>query len=65
MTLRVNAAKGTPNQEDDDEKPETRNFLVPGEGFEPSRPFGQRILSPQRLPFRHPGERCKLLTFLD
>ena len=29
--------------------------LVPGEGFEPSRPFGQRILSPQRLPFRHPG----------
>ena len=23
------------------------------EGIEPSRPCGQRILSPQRLPFRH------------
>ncbi len=22
-------------------------------GFEPTRPFGQRILSPRRLPFRH------------
>ncbi len=28
---------------------------VPGAGFEPARPFGQRILSPPRLPFRHPG----------
>jgi hypothetical protein len=24
-------------------------------GVEPTRPFGQRILSPSRLPFRHPG----------
>ncbi len=29
--------------------------VVPEEGLEPSRPCGQRILSPQRLPFRHPG----------
>lgn len=29
--------------------------MVPGEGLEPSRPYGQGILSPQRLPFRHPG----------
>ena len=28
---------------------------VPGGGLEPPRPCGQRILSPQRLPFRHPG----------
>ncbi len=30
---------------------------VPGVGFEPTRPEGQRILSPPRLPFRHPGRR--------
>ena len=29
--------------------------LVPGEGLEPTHPLGQRILSPPRLPFRHPG----------
>jgi hypothetical protein len=29
--------------------------VVPGEGIEPTRPFGQGILSPLRLPFRHPG----------
>ena len=29
--------------------------MVPGAGFEPARPFGQWILSPPRLPFRHPG----------
>ena len=29
--------------------------LVPGAGFEPARSYDQRILSPQRLPFRHPG----------
>lgn len=29
--------------------------LVPGVGFEPTRAFTQRILSPPRLPFRHPG----------
>ncbi len=28
---------------------------VPGVGLEPTRPLGQRILSPPRLPFRHPG----------
>jgi diguanylate cyclase (GGDEF)-like protein/PAS domain S-box-containing protein len=28
---------------------------VPGAGLEPARPCGQRILSPPRLPFRHPG----------
>ena len=29
--------------------------IVPGAGLEPARPCGQRILSPLRLPFRHPG----------
>ena len=29
--------------------------LVPGEGLEPTQPLSQRILSPPRLPFRHPG----------
>ena len=29
--------------------------MVPRAGVEPARPFGQRILSPPRLPFRHPG----------
>ena len=29
--------------------------MVPRAGVEPARPYGQRILSPQRLPFRHPG----------
>ena len=33
---------------------ETYN-LVPREGFEPTPPCGERILSPQRLPFRHLG----------
>jgi hypothetical protein len=28
---------------------------VPGAGLEPARLFRQRILSPVRLPFRHPG----------
>ena len=28
---------------------------VPKEGLEPSRHYWQRILSPQRLPFRHSG----------
>ncbi len=35
--------------------------LVPGVGLEPTRPFGQRILSPPRLPFRHPGQSGTLL----
>jgi hypothetical protein len=29
--------------------------MVPRAGVEPARPYGQWILSPQRLPFRHPG----------
>src|SRR3954454_10441684 len=29
--------------------------LMPGAGFEPTRPHGQGILSAPRLPFRHPG----------
>ena len=33
--------------------------MVPRAGVEPARPYGQRILSPQRLPFRHPGTRSK------
>jgi hypothetical protein len=39
--------------------------VVPRAGVEPARPFGQWILSPQRLPFRHPGI-CQLsLAFLE
>jgi hypothetical protein len=34
--------------------------MVPRAGVEPARPYGQRILSPQRLPFRHPGTRAKI-----
>ena len=34
------------------------NALVPGAGLEPARAFAQRILSPLRLPFRHPGDIC-------
>ena len=30
-------------------------WCVPGAGFEPARPLGQRLLRPPRLPFRHPG----------
>ena len=30
-------------------------LMVPGEGVEPSHPFGRQILSLLRLPFRHPG----------
>ena len=33
-------------------------MVVPKEGFEPTRPCGQRILSPPRLPFRHFGAAC-------
>ena len=29
--------------------------MVPGEGVEPSHPYGRQILSLLRLPFRHPG----------
>lgn len=30
--------------------------LVPGAGLEPALPFGNQILSLERLPFRHPGQ---------
>jgi hypothetical protein len=36
-----------------------RLVMVPRVGVEPTRPYGQRILSPQRLPFRHPGTAGK------
>ena len=29
--------------------------LVPGAGLEPATPYGGWILSPLRMPFRHPG----------
>jgi predicted alpha/beta-hydrolase family hydrolase len=32
-------------------------FRVPEVGVEPTRPYGHRILSPARLPFRHSGMR--------
>ena len=35
--------------------PQSSLGIVPGAGLEPARPCGQRILSPLRLPFRHPG----------
>lgn len=39
--------------------------VVPGVGFGPTRPKGQRILSPPRLPFQPPGQigaRCENRT---
>lgn len=36
--------------------------LVPGEGFEPSRPWGWGILSPLCLPFHHPGTHICLFS---
>ena len=39
--------------------------MVPRAGVEPARPFGQRILSPQRLPFRHPGTHAKIARRLN
>lgn len=38
----------------------SRHFMVPQVGLEPTRPCGQRILSPLRLPLRHWG----ILIFL-
>lgn len=34
--------------------------MVPGAGLEPARPYGQWILSPVRLPFRHPGNSMRI-----
>jgi hypothetical protein len=47
--------------------------VVPEEGFEPSRDYSQRILSPSCLPFHHPGflkrthllENLSILFFLE
>lgn len=39
-----------------------RNIL-PGVGLEPTRPYGQGILSPQCLPFHHPGDRNGTVMF--
>ena len=40
-------------------------LLVPGEGVEPSRRITrQRILSPVRLPFRHPGKFTQNINVL-
>ena len=41
--------------------------MVPEEGIEPTRPFGQGILSPLRLPFRHSGMLSKrvLITLVQ
>ena len=33
----------------------TSSAVVPGAGFEPARPFGQRFLRPPCIPFHHPG----------
>ena len=38
-------------------------LLVPGAGVEPARPEGQGILSPPRMPFRHPGTVRASLTY--
>jgi hypothetical protein len=37
------------------DEPDDRIELVPGVGLEPTYPFEWGILSPLRLPFRHPG----------
>jgi hypothetical protein len=37
--------------------------MVPGVGVEPTRPEGQGILSPPRMPFRHPGEQQRWLAY--
>ena len=34
--------------------------LVPRAGVEPAPSYEERILSPQRLPFRHPGTNAKI-----
>ena len=38
---------------------------MPEARVELARPFGQRILSPSRLPFRHSGARARLLPVVD
>ena len=37
-------------------------LIIPMAGLEPARPYGQRILSPPRLPFRHTG-KCDRAAF--
>ena len=48
----LQAAVGTDREEPSSR---SRRSAVPGEGLEPSRPCSQWILSPSRIPFRHPG----------
>ena len=36
------------------------NEVVPRAGVEPAPSYEERILSPQRLPFRHPGTHAKI-----
>ena len=36
-------------------EPRLWKIRMPGVRFELTRPYGQRVLSPPRLPFRHPG----------
>ena len=40
------------------------SYVVPGVGVEPTNPFGSRILSPLRKPFRHPGIKFNCLNFM-
>src|SRR3989344_1658699 len=40
------------------------DVLMPGVGLEPTNPFGSKILSLLRKPFRHPGKRQLLASSL-
>lgn len=46
---------------DPNEQRKTQKTLVPGVGLEPTRPSGQGILSPPRLPVTPPGLDCRLM----
>ena len=55
---RHRAGRGRPSLLPDSELSPTFSWgsvPVPGAGFEPARPCGQRFLRPSRLPFRQPG----------
>ena len=49
-----------PREPPDSRGSKTTGFPIPEVGLEPTRPCGQRILSPPRLPFRHSGLRAAL-----
>ena len=40
---------------------EPKKILVPGEGIEPTRPYGRGILSPVRLPVSPPRQKISAL----